>query len=281
VRVSEWDCTLGEKSRDLLRPLSPTPLPQGERGCKVAKSAPLGQGEISSVVRLGLRMVNGLSREAAVRIAAARAERAFESVADLAQRAQLNRRDLKVLAAAGALTGLAGHRHRAHWAAAGIEPETPLLKQPDIAEGLPLLRPPTEGEDIVADYAHLGLTLGRHPLALLRPQLAQRRYLSAAEVRALAPGAPVRTAGIVVCRQHPSSANGVIFVTLEDETGHTNAIVWANLAERQRRELLHARLLGVTGEVQREGEVLHVIAKRLEDRSALLGRLLTRSRDFH
>jgi error-prone DNA polymerase len=132
----------------------------------------------------------------------------------------------------------------------------------------------------VADYASLGLTLRRHPLALLRAKLAQQRVLSAAEVRAIPHGEMVRTAGLVICRQHPSSSNGVIFVTLEDETGQTNLIVWPGVATRQRRELLSASLLAVVGEVQREGEVQHVIARQLEDRSGLLGGLVTRSRDF-
>jgi len=258
--------------------LTPSPLPQAGEGESIGFSHKNPQ----PAVRLGLRQVKGLTEAGARRLVAARVEAPFASVADLARRAGLDRRDLDALAAAGALRALSGHRHRARWAVAGVERPLPLLAGAEIAEGVPLLRPPTEAEDLVADYASLGLTLGRHPLALLRGELRARyRCLSAADLRAVPHGRRARTAGLVVCRQHPSSASGVIFITLEDETGQTNLIVWPGVVERQRREVLHARLLVVSGEVQREGEVLHLIAGRLEDRSALLGDLLARSRDFH
>jgi error-prone DNA polymerase len=234
-----------------------------------------------NVVRLGLRLVDGLSRAGAERLVAARVQAAFRSVDDLAHRAALKRRDLDALSAAGALAGLAGHRHRARWAVAAVEPSLPLLLEAPITEATPMLRPPTEGQDIVADYAALGLTLRRHPLALLRQRLTRLHIRSSAQVRELAHGDIVHTAGIVVGRQRPGTASGVVFVTLEDETGHTNVIVWSSIAEQQRRELLQARLMGVIGEVQREGEVLHVVARQLEDHSALLGSLVTHSRDFH
>ena len=144
-----------------------------------------------------------------------------------------------------------------------------------------VLPAPTEGEDLVADYATLGLTLGRHPLALLRTQLAATRYVSSRDLRGMAHCQLARCAGIVTGRQRPGTATGVIFVTLEDEGGLVNVIVHAKLAERQRRELLGARLLGVQGVLQREGEVTHLIARRLVDHTALLGRLPTASRDFH
>ena len=250
VRASRWDCTL-------------------ERGRNNGQA-----------VRLGLRLVKGLTQAGAECLVQARDQTPFADVEDLALRARLVRRDMQALAAADALRGLAGHRRRAHWAAAGVETPRPLLPRVEIPEALPLLRPPSESEDIVTDYASLGLTLRRHPVALLRATLARRSLLTAAEVRAIPHGEPVATAGLVICRQHPSSGNGVIFVTLEDETGHTNIIVWPRLAERQHRELLHASLLGVIGEVQREGDVQHVIAKQLADYSALLGDLATPSRDF-
>jgi error-prone DNA polymerase len=140
---------------------------------------------------------------------------------------------------------------------------------------------PTEGEEIVADYASLGLTLGRHPLALLRPHLARNRMMTAAQLLEARHGQHVRAAGLVTCRQRPGTASGVIFVTLEDETGHTNVVVWRDLSQRQRRTLLGARLLGVHGVLERDGGVAHLIAGRLVDLSHLLGRLVTRSRDFH
>ncbi|HEY6864929.1 MAG TPA: error-prone DNA polymerase [Burkholderiales bacterium] len=232
-------------------------------------------------VRLGLLMVQGLSEAAAKRLVEARGGRAFESVDDLAHRALLDRRDLKCLAAAGALAPLAGHRRHAHWAVAGVQTAGHILREAPVAETGPALAPPTEGEDLVADYASLGLTLGRHPLALLRRRLARMRFSTAADLRALPSGRPARAAGIVTGRQRPDTASGAVFVTLEDETGYVNVIVWRDLTERQRRELLGARLMGVEGVLEREGEVVHLIARRLLDHSALLGRLATGSRDFH
>src|SRR5688572_21377458 len=231
-------------------------------------------------VRLGLDRVRGLAREAALRIVAARAEGRFGRVADLARRAGLTRRELAALAAAGALSGLAGHRHRAGWEVLGVEAALPLLPVTAREEGLPLLPAPSEGEDIVTDYRTLGFTLARHPLALLRPRLEQDGWLTAAEVADLADGAPLCTGGIVVTRQRPGSAGGVIFVTLEDETGYVNLVVWSRIADAHRKAMLGARLLEVRGRLQREGEVRHVVVDALADRSALLGRLTTKARSF-
>ena len=231
-------------------------------------------------LRLGLGLVRGLSRDGGVRLVAARAAGNYRDVQDLARRARLPRRDLAALAAAGALAGFAGHRHRAAWRVLGIEPPLPLLHEAGHVEGIPLLRAPTEGQDIVADYRALGLTLARHPLALLRPRLAACAWLPAADVARLPDGTQVKTGGIVVTRQRPGSASGVIFVTLEDETGYLNLVVWSRVADRQRKTLLGARLLGVAGRLQREGDVLHVVVERLEDRSALLGALAAPARNF-
>ena len=243
-----------------------------------ATLVPDEEGEPS--LRLGLALVRGLSREGARRIVEERKLRSFDSVQSLAVRAGLDRGDLDALTASGALADLAGHRHRAAWHASGVEQPLPLVPQPVVAEGLPMLRAPSEGEDIVADYRALGLTLGHHPLALLRGRLAAAGWLTAAELWERSPGERVRAGGIVVTRQRPGSASGVTFVTVEDETGQVNLIVWRDLSDRQRTVLLGARLLGVSGVVQREGDVLHVVARRLEDRSRLLGELEAQSRDF-
>jgi len=188
---------------------------------------------------------------------------------------------LNALSNAGALIGLSGNRHQASWDALGVEPALPVLADATIAEGVPMLRVPGEGENIVADYASLGLTLGRHPLALLRRLFVRKSYITAVEIRNCEHGTQISTAGLVVTRQRPGTATGVVFITLEDETGAINLIVWSSLVESQRREVLGARLMGVVGEVQRQGEVVHVIAKRLVDHSAMLGRLMVTSRDFH
>jgi error-prone DNA polymerase len=225
--------------------------------------------------------VKGLSRKGAEALVASRGERAFEGPQDLVARSGLSRRDAECLAAAGALRCLAGNRREAQWAVLGTETAPlPLLKGAALCEEPPVLLPPTEGEEIVADYQTLGLTLGRHPVALLRAGLSRLGMKSAAEISQAPAGRFVKAAGLVVNRQRPGTASGVTFVTLEDETGQVNVVVWRNVAERQRRELLGSRLLEVRGKLEREGEVVHLIAGRLEDRSALLGDLVARSRDF-
>jgi error-prone DNA polymerase len=228
-------------------------------------------------VRLGLHRIEGLGAAAGARVAAARP---FGDVADLARRAALARNDLDALAAAGALATLAGHRREAAWAVAAVPLQRDLLADAAAGEAAVSLPPPGEGENIAADYAALRLTLGRHPLALLRTSLARRRYVPASALRGMQNNTPARCAGIVTHRQRPGSAAGAVFLTLEDETGLVNVIVPPRLVERQRRELLAARLLGVLGVLQREGEVMHLIAGRLVDHTPLLGSLPTRSRDF-
>lgn len=240
--------------------------------------------DATGAVRLGLAQIGGLSAAAGERIVTARRQRPFASVADLAARAGLARGELDALAAADALAALAGHRRQAAWAAAGAAPQATqldLLTGVAVAESRPELAAPSEGENLVADYASTGLTLGRHPLALLRERLAAQRFLSAAGLRLAAHCQLARVAGIVTGRQRPGTATGVVFVTLEDESGLANVVVHADLVERQRRELLGARLLGVFGQVQREGEVVHLVAKRFVDLTHLLGSLPTASRDFH
>jgi error-prone DNA polymerase len=226
-------------------------------------------------------MVKGLPQAGAERLVAARLQSPYINVEDLARRAGLDRRDLRSLAAAGALARLAGHRHLAHWQAAGVGALPRLLREAPMRESAPQLSIPTEGEDLIADYDSLGLTLGRHPLALLRQRLTRMRLATASQLNCLANGRPARIAGIVTCRQRPSTAKGVVFVTLEDETGYVNVVVWRDLVEKQRRELLGSSLLGVEGEIQREGEVVHLVARRLTDHTRLLGRLAAPSRDFH
>jgi len=249
---SDWDCTL--ERRDDGRP----------------------------ALRLGLRLVKHLSSEGAARLLAARAVRAFDSIADLAERGGLTRHDLEALADADALSRLAGHRHHAMWQVTGVERVLPLLSAATVpAEGIPLLRAPREGQDIVADYGSTGLTLRRHPLCLLREKLRQRGVLQTQDLWEQPNGKWVRTAGLVITRQRPGSAGGVTFVTMEDETGYVNLIVWNRVAEEQRAALLESRLLEVQGQVQREGDVQHVIARWLTNLSAMLGDLTVASRNFH
>ncbi|MEO8144029.1 MAG: error-prone DNA polymerase [Betaproteobacteria bacterium] len=236
----------------------------------------------SSAVRLGLRMAGGLAAAAGERIVASRPH---ASVTELARRAGLNRKDLNCLAAAGALQGLAGHRRHAHWAASGVEKGTLLLPAQAASGDRAEFEPPAEGEGILADYASLGLTLGRHPLALLRDDLENLRVTKAEDLLLKSHGSIIRAAGLVTCRQRPDTRTGVVFVTLEDESGCVNVVVWSELFERNRKALLEASLLGVEGVVQREGLVVHLLARRFEDHSRLLGQRLGKlrvsSHDFH
>ncbi len=236
--------------------------------------------EGASTLRLGLRRVKGLSESGMARIVRAREYQPFIDVQDLGDRAELNRHDLECLASADALIGLSGHRHRAFWSVSGVERSMPVLPSPRFAEADPLLRHPTEGENIVADYAHVGLSLRRHPVALLRARLDRESICPAQHLWALRDGSTATAAGLVINRQRPGSASGVIFMTLEDETGYVNVVVWPGIAETQRQALLCSRLLAVTGRVQKEDDVLHLVAGKLWDLSNWLGELTARSRDF-
>jgi error-prone DNA polymerase len=287
VRVSDHDCTLelgsGPIDSESIKSGSGriSGDDRGDADAPAPRGRPVAAPTPAPALRLGLHLISGLSKAGALRLMAARADAQFASGADLAHRAALDPRDLTALADAGALAGLAGHRHDAVWNVAGVERLPGLVAGSEFHEAAPELTMPTEGQDLVADYRRLGLTLGRHPLALLRTELTQRRLVTAEAIAAAPHGRLARTAGIVIGRQRPDTASGVVFVTLEDETGTVNVIVWRDLSDRQRRELLGSRLLAVYGKVEREGAVVHLIAGHLVDLSPLLGSLPTRSRDFH
>ncbi|MCE3271786.1 MAG: dnaE2 [Ramlibacter sp.] len=240
-----------------------------------------------NLVRLGLRLVGGLSEAGAQRIVEARAQRAFDSVEDLALRALLDLKDLKALASADALRSLAGHRRQQVWEASAQLKAPGMLRQAPINEQPLLLPAAHEGEEIFFDYASTGFTLRNHPVALLRRKLAKLKLLSASELHDLPHNRRVGACGIVTVRQQPQTAKGTIFVTLEDETGPVNVIVWKHVRESQRDALLHSKLMAVRGVWQRDidsgGQVRHLIAESLEDLTPLLGRLgkLGGSRDFH
>ncbi|MGI9025363.1 MAG: error-prone DNA polymerase [Burkholderiaceae bacterium] len=269
VMVSDWDATL-EECEDFA-------AFEARRARDEDGISPRAQ----PAVRLGLNSVKGFNDNAAERLIAARAEHPFRDVDDLARRAALSTLELGALAAADALAGIAGHRRQARWQAASHRLERDLMRDATIDEPSPQLPVATEGREIVDDYASTGFTLRRHPLALLRPRLSRMKLSSAAALRDLPTGRLVRTTGIVTVRQRPGTAKDTIFVTLEDETGVINVIVWKHVVETQRRPLLSARLLTVHGVWQKQGEVRHVIANRLFDHSQLLGRLGVSSRDFH
>jgi error-prone DNA polymerase len=231
-------------------------------------------------LRLGLRQVIGLAQDVAERVMQARRERAFADVADLSRRARLDARARRLLAAAGALRGLSGHRHRAFWDIAAQETPDSLLAEARIDDARPTLRPPSAAENLYADYAHVGLSLDRHPLSLVRATLKARRCRRSDEVAALPDGAAVRYAGLVMLRQRPQTASGVTFVTLEDESGMVNAVIWKRVADRHRRELIESDLLAIDGVIQYQDGVRHLVAHRLHDLSDLLPGLRNETRNF-
>jgi len=225
-------------------------------------------------------LIRGASREAAWRIEEARAIKQFTSTQDLAARAQLDAGDLHALAAADALLSLAGNRRQALWQSVASVPDKGLLRPANIDETPVMMTAPSEAESIVADYRHTGLTLGRHPLALLRERLTKMKFLNADALSTFSDGQFARGCGIVTVRQRPGTAKGVVFVTLEDESGTVNTIIHPGLVEKQRSEVMHASLLGVYGRWQSMHNVRNLIAMRLVDLSHMLGELDTRSRDF-
>jgi len=249
---SDWDCTLEPEPGEAL------------------------------AIRMGLRLVRGLAEADARRLAQARAQRPWRDVEDLCLRAGLDARARAHLADAGALRGLASDRHQARWQVAAVQPQLPLFADVDpLPESTVALPVPSVAEDLMADYQTLGTTLGPHPLTLLRPRLRALGCRSSRELQGVGHGDHIAVAGLVVGRQRPQTASGVTFVTLEDEHGMVNVVVWRELAERQRRALVGAQLLKVSGRLEQEDGVRHLIARRLEDVSPLLQGLDVRSRDFH
>lgn len=250
VRYSEWHCTLEPDSH--------------------------GQWAI----RLGFRQIRGFQQAVANEISRVRGRQSFIDIADLCARADLDKRHQVLLADAAALRGLTGHRHRAQWSIAGVEQQLPLFGNTSPAEQSVVLPVPTQAESTLADYAHVGLTLGPHPLQQIRSRLRAARCMDGKQLACRPDKSWVRVAGLVTLRQRPDTASGVTFVTLEDEHGMINVIVWRRVAESHRRELMEAQLLGVEGYWQVADGTCHVVAGRLLNLTHLLGGLDARSRDF-
>jgi error-prone DNA polymerase len=233
-------------------------------------------------VRLGFNRLLGFQQEAAERVVTARAQGPLDGIEDLARRASLDARALQLLSSGDALKPLVGHRHQAAWGTAGIDTRaTAMLASTRTHEVRAVLQAPTAGEELLADYRSTGLSLTNHPLALLRERMAAFHVQPAIVLNGYRDGQLARASGLVTHRQRPETAKGVIFVTLEDETGAVNVIVWPQVADSQRKPLLASTLLTVYGVWQCEGEVRHLIARKLVDHSALLQGLSTRSRNFH
>ena len=314
VNESDYDSTL-EFDEDYLKPDSPC------------------HHNTAAQIRIGLRMVKGLSQAGAKAIAEARQGGQFESVQDLVFRSGINRKDLEALAAADALRQLSGDRHRAFWLASGIETagqgkqvvnaggqtlqneagkpagqlstrgmqtiqneariqvdqlstcgtQTLFFSDADFDTdfGIDVLLPvASEGQNIVGDYTSTGFSLRRHPLALFRTHLNNFNVSRADELPNIDNEGTVKVTGLVTCRQRPMTAAGVTFLTLEDESGFVNVVVWPSLGERQRPVVRQAMLMGVVGHVQKSEGVIHLIAKELVDLSHWLGTMEVSSRDF-
>jgi error-prone DNA polymerase len=267
IRTSEWDCTL---------------------------EVILGKTQTTFALRLGFRVINGFRPETAARIQSARDERPFSSIADLCERAVLDRFDQSVLADSGALKSLSGHRHRTRWAIEGIHPtQTTKAKRASATESqqMPLfthlpaenkaqLPLPSVANDVYADYASLGLSLGKHPVALIRARLHSLRCVRSNRLANYYNYQTIRVAGLVTVRQRPATASGVTFVSLEDEDGTMNIVVWKKTAEDYRRTLLESQLLIVDGRVECAQGVTHIIAKTLTDASHYLPDLDLPARNF-
>ena len=249
VNASRWDCTLEP-----------------------------GEGQ-RLAVRLGLRMVKGLSNDDAARIVAYRAATPYGGIEELWRRAGVPAAALERLAEADGYQSLGLDRRQALWAIRGLaDAALPLFvaadrgrqPEPELVEPPVLLVAMTAGGEVVEDYGSTGLSLRRHPVAFLRDELAGRKMITCAELARMRDGRRVVVPGIVLVRQRPGSARGVTFITIEDETGIANLVVWAALFESQRRLILNASMLACHGRVQREGEVIHVVADHIEDLSDLL-----------
>ncbi len=252
VQHSDWDCTL----------------------------EPDAQGKAE--VRLGMREIVGMPEAEGLRVMQARhGGGPFRSVDEMAQRAQLTKRGLDRLADAGALASISGHRHAARWAAAGIQRMDGVLSGSQAIEVVTALPCPLEPQEVVADYRSMGLTLGRHPMALLRARFDRERVVRSDRLKTIRDGAFVKVAGIVTHRQRPGTASGVVFATLEDEVGTTNIIIWSKVFEAQREAINQSQLMLIKGKLQSEQGVINIITQRAEDYSQWLGELQTHSRDYH
>jgi error-prone DNA polymerase len=243
----------------------------------------------ANAVRLGLRMVKGFANEAAARLIAARGEQKFATVEEIRRRADLRPADLTCLAEADAYRDLDLDRRSALWVIRGLRDAVlPLFAaadragspQPEFFEPAVSLPRMAAGREVVEDYSATGLSLRRHPLAFLRADLQAQGLIPCANLLATRDGRSVAIAGLVLIRQRPGSAKGVMFITLEDETGIANLVIWPSLFERQRRLILGASMIGAHGKLQREGEVIHVVADRLTDYAALLGSVGQRDQPF-
>ncbi len=290
VNHSGWDCTLLISARPTILP---PPLPGRVGGMESMQdstphphSPPQGgresivEGTGEPALRLGFRLIKGLPEAAAQALTAARGEQAFRAVGELARRTGVPRHLLARLAAADAFRSLGLDRREALWRVLSLGEAMPLFAGLEEEEDLPSLAPLTRPAEVVADYDSIGLSLRAHPVSLVRSDLEARRVWTAAAVNGADDKTLVQVAGLVLMRQRPGTAKGTVFVTLEDETGTVNLVVWPQVWERYRRIASEAVALLAAGTAQRSGRVVHVIVRSLENVVRFLQSVASRSRDF-
>jgi error-prone DNA polymerase len=228
-----------------------------------------------------MRLIRGLREHDAKNIVAARQTARFRSIADVVHRAKLPRRTTRVLATSGAFRSLSKHRNVALWDVLGTDHVPSLITGAQGREGQPLIPQPSEWEEMLHDYRDMRLTTGRHPLALLRSRLDELQVSRRRDLDDVRKGCIVRVCGLVTHLQHPQTAGGVIFASLEDETGINNIIIWPGVFDAYRQSILQTNLMLVEGQLQRQEGVSHVVARRIDDMTTWVRSLPRNSRDFH
>ncbi|MFK7820654.1 MAG: OB-fold nucleic acid binding domain-containing protein, partial [Planctomycetaceae bacterium] len=309
VNFSDWNCTL-EKNRKEDEPesksgksqsmgarqvrydaaTSEVPPPLSQRGSAVLPKAKVTATDVSTrtpgelaethAIRLGFRMISGISESAIEAIVSSRQFGPFTSFENFVQRTRLNDALLKRLSRADAFSSLNLNRREALWEALPSQMQEPLLRNAETAEPDVALPEMSACDGVVADYNTVGLSLRGHPFEFIRPLLATRNLRTAEELPRLKADCNYQLAGLVIGRQRPQTAKGVTFVTLEDETGSMNLIIWPDVWEKHRAIAEHARILLVSGQLQKQNEVIHIVVDRLEDISHEMSRIKAQSRDF-
>ena len=269
VNKSEWDCLL------VPRPTEPRPIGSGE-----APPLPIGRGSAGAAIRLGFRLIKGFLKLHAAALVAARQEAAFRSIADIARRSAVSKALLARLASADAYRSLGLDRRAALWKVLASAEDLPLFAGLDDDADAPLLPELSVQQHVVADYRATGLSLKAHPLGLIRADLDRLNVVSAAALAQLPDKATVRVAGLVLVRQRPPTANGTVFMSLEDETGLMNLIIWRRTWERFHKVAKQAVALFIEGKIERVDRVIHVCPSKIEDLSRALQGIASRSRDF-
>jgi error-prone DNA polymerase len=273
VNQSDWDCTLETEGGEVVQERGSSSPPHH------LTTSPPGH---APALRLGFRLIRGFPKATAQKVMEVRQRGLFRSLPDLARRTRASRPVLARLSAADAFGSMELSRRAALWQALATEEELPLFPELETNDDpLPALPEMSLGGHVIADYNNTGLSLKAHPVSLIRAELNALEVSTAAEIGGKPDKTMVRTAGLVLVRQRPGTAKGTVFITLEDETGIINIVVWARVWERYRKVARHAAALVVEGRIERAGEVIHVIAARLEDLTASLRRVAVRSRDFH